>query len=140
MRRLIALTLAVGLVGVIGCEVKSGTAPSTDPNKPGETRKITIAVSGDHTVTQGETDDVLVTINRSNHKDEVTLEVSDLPQGVTLESKDVTIPADKSSVTLRLKADAAAPPVENHVFHIVGKAKDLTSEVLNVKLTVKAKK
>jgi hypothetical protein len=140
MRQLIALTLAAGLIGAVGCESKSGTAPSTNPNKPDETRKLTVTVSGDHTITQGETDDVMVAVTRSHHKDDVTLEVSDLPTGVTLDSKDMTVPGDKSSVTIRLKADATAPPVSNHVFHIVGKAKDLTSEVLNVKLTVKAKR
>ena len=139
MRRLIALTLAVGLLGAFGCETKSGTAPSTNPNKPGDTRKITIAVSGDHTITQGTTDDIMVNVTRSNHQDPVTLEVTDLPAGVTLDSKDLTIPADKNSITVRLKAAPDAKPVTDHVFHMVGKAKDLTSEVLNIKLTVKAK-
>lgn len=140
MKRLMFTAVALGLIGVFGCETKSGTAPSTNPNKPGETRKLTLTVSGDHTITQGETDDVMIAVNRSNHKDDVTVEVKDLPTGVTLDSKDVTVPGDKNSITIRLKADANATPVENHVFHIVGKAKDLTSEVLNVKLTVKAKK
>jgi len=139
MKRLMLSAIALGLISVLGCEVKSGTAPSTNPNKPEETRKLTLAVSGDHTITQGATDDVMVAITRSHHKDDVTLEVKDLPSGVILDSKDVTIPGDKNSATLRLKADANATPVKDHVFHIVGKAKDLTSEVLDVKLTVKAK-
>jgi hypothetical protein len=132
--------VTLGLIGTLGCEIKSGTAPSTNPNKPEETRKLTLAVSGDHTITQSETDDVMVAVTRSHHKDDVSLEVSDLPTGITLDSKDVTIPGDKNSITLRLKADANATPVKDHVFHMVGKAKDLTSEVLDVKLTVKAKK
>ena len=97
-------------------------------------------MSGDHTITQGETDDVMVAVTRSHNKDDVTLEVSDLPQGVAVDTKDLTVPGDKSTFTLRLKADPAAPPVQNHEFHIVGKAKDIKSDVLNVKLTVKAKK
>jgi hypothetical protein len=139
MRRLIALSLVAGLLGAAGCETKSGTAPSTNPNKPGDTRKLTIAVSGDHTITQGATDDVMINVTRSNHQDPVTIEVKDLPKGVSLDSQDLTVPADKNSITIRLKAAPDAMPVTDHVFHIVGKAKDLTSEVLNVKLTVKAK-
>jgi hypothetical protein len=140
MKRLIALTLVAGVFGLAGCESKTGTAPSTNPNKPNETRSIRVTASGSHTITQGETDDVLVEVTRSNNKEEVTLEVSDLPKGVVLDSKDVTVPADKNSITLRLKADPTAMPVDNHVFHIVGKSKDIKSEALDLKLTVKAKK
>jgi hypothetical protein len=82
---------------------------------------------------------VSVLVNRSHNKDDVTLDVNDLPKGVTLDSKDVIVPGDKNTITLRLKADPTAPPVENHEFHIVGHAKDIRSEPLNVKLTVKAK-
>src|SRR3954464_13372347 len=60
MKRLLALTLAASLAGLIGCESKRGTAPSTNPNKPNETRSIRVTVSSDHTITQGETDDVMV--------------------------------------------------------------------------------
>jgi len=140
MKRSITFVLAVGLAGLLGCEQKSGTAPSTDPNKPGAVRKITLTVSGDHTITQGETDDIMVAVTRSHHSEPVTLEVSDLPKGVSVDTKDLTIPGDKNSFTLRLKADATAPAVKNHEFHIVGKAKDITSDPLNVHLTVKEKK
>jgi hypothetical protein len=139
MKRLLMLTLAVGLAGMLGCEQKSGTAPSTNPDKPGEVRKITLTASEDHTITQGQTDDVMVTVTRSHHQDPVTLEVSDLPTGVTVDSKDLTVPGDKHTLTLRLKADPTAPPVKDHVFHIVGKAADMKSDALNMKLTVKAK-
>jgi hypothetical protein len=139
MRRLITLAAVIAITGVIGCEIKTGTAPSTDPNKPDATRKLTLTVADSQTVTQGETDKVMATINRTNFKDEVTIEVSDLPKGVTLESRDMTIPADQNSITLTLKAAADASPTEDHVFHVVAKSKDIKSETANVKLTVKAK-
>jgi hypothetical protein len=140
MRKLIGMTLALGIIGVLGCEQKSGTAPSTNPNKPNETRSITVTTSGDHTITQGGTADVEIAVTRSNNKDEVTLSVADLPSGVTLDSKDLTVPGDKNTITIRLKAEPNALPVDNHEFHLVGKSKDITSDKLNVKLTVKAKK
>jgi hypothetical protein len=139
MRRLISFALCFALVGAIGCEMKSGTAPSTDPNKPDATRKLTLTVAKDHTITQGATDNVMVNVNRDNFKDVVTLEVTNLPKGVTLESRDMTIPADQNSITLTLKADADAPTVTDHQFQIVGKSKDIKSEPANIKLTVKAK-
>jgi hypothetical protein len=138
MKRLVAIVLAFGLIGAVGCEQKSGTAPSGDPNKP---KKLTVTVAKDHTITQGETDEVLVNVNRDNFKDPVTLEVSDLPTGVMVETKDLTIPADKNNLTVRLKAEPTAAPVKDHVFHIVGKSGgDLKSEAANVRLTVKEKK
>jgi hypothetical protein len=137
MKRLVAIILTVGLIGAIGCEQKSGTAPGTNPNKPD---KLTITVKDAHTVAQGDTDDVLVNVNRDNFKEPVTLEVSDLPAGVVVETKDLTIPADKSNLTIRLKAEPTAPPVKDHVFHIVGKSGAVKTDATNVKLTVTEKK
>jgi len=138
MKKLFAV-LTLGLAGVLGCENKSGTAPSTNPSQPNAVRKLTIMASGDHTITQNETDDVILTVNRDNFKEDITIEVMDLPKGVTLDSKDMTIPADQNKITIRLKADADAPPTKDHTFHIVGKSKDIKSDAMNVKLTVKAK-
>jgi hypothetical protein len=140
MKCLVTGALGFLFIAATGCEQKSGTAPSTNPNNPNETRKITLTTSGSHSITEDGTTDMTVVVTRSHDKDDVTLSVTDLPKGVTLDSKDVTVPGDKNSVTLRLKADPTAPPVENHEFHIEGHAKDLKSEPLNVKLTVKAKK
>ena len=132
---IVSLSLAV----VMGCELKSGTAPPTDANKPNAVRKLTVMASGDHTITQNETDEIKIAVNRDNFKEPVTVEVMDLPKGVSLDSRDVTIPADQSMITIRLKAALDAPPTKDHIFHIVGKSKDIKSDTLNLKLTVKAK-
>lgn len=139
MKRLLVLTTVFAFLTATGCEMKSGTAPSTDPNKPGATRKLTLTSADSQTITQGTTDKVTVNVNRDNFKEPVTIEVSDLPKGVTVENADMTIPADQNNITITLKADPAAATVSDHVFHIRGKAKDITSDPLNVKLTVKAK-
>lgn len=138
MKKVFAV-IALGLAGVLGCENKSGTAPSTDPNQSNAVRKLSIMASGDHTITQNETDDVIVTVNRDNFKEPVTLEVTNLPKGVTLDSQDVTIPADQNKITIRLKAAADAPATKDHTFQIVGKTKDIKSDAMNLKLTVKTK-
>jgi len=135
MKKLIAIALAFGLVGAVGCEQKSGSAPGTDPNKP---KKLTLRVVESHTITQDKTDELTVTVTRTEHKDPVTIEVKNLPKGVTLETKDLSIPGDKNTVTLTFKAAPDAPAGE-HVYQIVAKTADITSDPANVKLTVKAK-
>lgn len=139
MKRLLLFALAFGLGAVLGCETKSGTAPSTDPNKPGETRKLSLTAMDSHSITQDKTMEFMVHVNRDNFKEPVTIEVRDLPKGVTLVTKDLTIPADKTDITLTLKAAPDAPTVSDHVFHIDGKSKDITTEAKPIKLTVKAK-
>jgi hypothetical protein len=135
MKRLIAIALAFGLVGVVGCEQKTGTSPGTDPNKP---KKLTLRVVENHTITQDKTDELTVTVTRSEHKDPVTIEVRKLPKGITLETKDLTIPGDKNTLTLTFKAAPDAPTGE-FAYEIVAKSTDITSDPANVKLTVKAK-
>lgn len=139
MRRLIALAFAIGLAGVLGCETKSGSAPSTDPNKPEAVRKLSLTATDSHSVTQDKTVEFMVHVNRDNFKEAVTVEVRNLPKGVTLETKDLTLPADKSDITLTLKAAPDAPTVSDHVFNVVAKSKDIITEPKNIKLTIKAK-
>jgi hypothetical protein len=139
MRMLYAAALSVGLLCPIGCEQKSGTAPSTDPAKPGAVRKLTIRVSGDHTITQDKTDEVMINVDRDNFSGPVTLDVRSLPKGVSVDTKEMTVPADKPVFTLTLKAAPDAQPVVDHKFQIVAKAQDIPEVVTDVKLTVKSK-
>jgi hypothetical protein len=135
MKKLIAIAMAFCLVGAVGCEQKTGTAPGTDPNKP---KKLTLRVSDSLTITQDKTDEFTVNISRSQFNDPVTIEVKDLPKGVTLETKDLTIPADKTMHSLTLKA-APDAPAGDFIFHILAKGPGIESDTANVKLTVKAK-
>ena len=83
MKKLIAIALAFGLVGAIGCEQKSGTAPGTNPDKP---KKLTLRVADSQTITQDKTDDVTINISRTEFKDPVTIEFQELPKGVEAEA------------------------------------------------------
>jgi hypothetical protein len=134
MKRLIAIALAFGLVGAVGCEQRSGTAPGTDPNKP---KKLTLTVKDSQTITQDKTDEIDVLVNRTQFSDPVTVEVKDLPKGVTLETKDLSIPGDKNKITLTLKA-APDAHVGEHTIKIAAKGGGAEAEA-PVKLTVKAK-
>jgi hypothetical protein len=133
------LLASLTLIGVVGCDKASSTAPGTNPNKPSEVQKLTIVVKDTQTITQDRTDEISVGVNRDHFKEPVTLDVKKLPSGVTLVTRDLTIPADKSTITLTIKAAPDATPVEGHMFEITGSAKGLPEVTNHVKLTVKAK-
>jgi hypothetical protein len=139
MRMLYTAALSIGILMPIGCEKASSTAPSTNPGRPQDVRKLEIMLSPDHTITQDSTDNIMVTVNRDNFKDEVKFDVRDLPTGVSLITADPTVAADKNSITLQLKATADAKTVKDHPFKVVAKAKDIPEVVKDVKLTVKPK-
>lgn len=137
MKRLLGVFLAFGLIGAVGCEQKSTTSPN--PNNPNAPRKLTITTKSSQTITQDKTDEMDVAIMRKEFNGPVEIEVKDLPAKVTLETKDLTIPEGKNTLTLTLKAAPDAPPVTDHVFHVIAKAKEVESVTADVKLTVKAK-
>ena len=140
MRMLYTAALSVGILMPIGCEKSSSTAPSTNPGKPEEVRELLVVIPlGSQSIVQDKTNEVLVTVTRKHFKDEVKLDVTDLPSGVTLETKDLTIPADGNTKTLILKAAPDAKTVIEHTMHIVAKAKDIPEVKTPMKLTVKAK-
>jgi hypothetical protein len=139
MNRLIALAFAIAMGGIFGCETKSGTAPSTDPGKPNAAHKLSISAMDSHSITQDKTVEFMVDVTRTNFTEPVVIAVTDLPKGVTLDTKDLTVPSDKSRLTITLKAAPDAPPVTDHVFHIAGKSKEITTDPKSIKLTVKAK-
>jgi hypothetical protein len=142
MTRLILCGALVGALALTGCHQNSTTAPSTNPNKPGETRKLTITSPGDQSVTVNNTDKFTVRINRDHFDGPVDVQVQDLPPGVTVVNTDMTIPAGKDSLEVTIKADDKAQPVNKHHAKVIAKAKDQadmkeTSEVFDV--SVKAK-
>src|ERR1700690_2827614 len=110
MKKLITLMLAIGMASLLGCETKSGSAPSTDPGRPNAARQLSITAMNSHTITQDKTVELKVDVDRENFSEPVMIAVTDLPKGVTLETRELTIPTDKNSITLTLKAAPDAPP------------------------------
>lgn len=152
---LFVLTLAVagGCTGSSSDGPQAGTPPtsdqSSDPvrvtaNKPvaGEADK-TFSLSMPFesvTLTQGEEKSMLIGINRGeNFREEVEIEVSDLPQGVTLETAKPVIKQGDTDAELMLKAgpDAALGDFTFTVKgHTTSSGADFSKEV---KLTVAQK-
>jgi hypothetical protein len=78
----------------------------------------------EETIKQNGTAEVEISVSRENFKGPVELAFSDLPAGVTVVSTDLTIPADKDSLKVSLKADADAKVEKDQKARVTAKAKD----------------
>jgi hypothetical protein len=91
-----------------------------------------------HTVTQGDTDNVLVTVNRDNFDDAVTIKLDGLPAGVTLQGTSPVIAKGDNSATLVLNADATAA-VGDHTIQLTAEAPGIEKNVQSFTLKIVAK-
>jgi len=142
MKKLAFLLFSVGTLFAIGCEKGTSTAPSTDPNRPQAARKLSVTSPGEQSITPDRTDEMTISISRENITGPVEIELKNLPEGVSLVTQDMTIPADKNSMKATIKADPKTKPVEDHVVTITARAKDqkdLPEATTTFKLDVKGK-
>ncbi|HUT08909.1 MAG TPA: hypothetical protein VMY42_00290 [Thermoguttaceae bacterium] len=159
MKTSLVYLFVLTLVAAVGCSGNSaeGPKPTATPatKQPVEPVKTVvekpIAGEADETfslsvpfetvaLTQGEEKSVLIGINRGdNFREEVAIEVSDLPMGVTLVTADPVIKQGATDVTLMLKAagDAALGDFTVKLTgHTVSSGADFTKEF---KMTVAEK-
>jgi len=114
-------SLALASLLAVGCQQSTSTgpapvsAPGTAHRQDAGLKKLTVTAAKDQSIEQGESDKVLVTINRDNFDDPVTIRLNDLPVGVECMNNDVVIPAGSNSATLTLKAALDAPVGEHNV-------------------------
>lgn len=114
---------ALALVLAVGCQQSTSTGPATPPagtaarpaTNTSTVKKLTVTAAKDQSIEQGESDKVMVTINRDNFDDPVTIKLNDLPVGVECTNNSVVIPAGSNSATLTLKAAEDAPVGEHNV-------------------------
>jgi hypothetical protein len=141
--RCIALLLLPILA--IGCHQGSATAPGTAPaNNSGSSnvRKLVVTSPGDQSVRLDQTDEMTITISRSHFTTPVGIELQNLPAGVSVVTTDLTIPADKTSLRVAIKAAPDAKTTEKHKVTIVAKAKeekDMPDAKVDFELNVKPK-
>lgn len=140
MKRIYA-ALGAAAVALAGCGKE---ASSTAPPKPGQdsARKLTLKVPTEEAVTQNGTDEFDISVDRDNFAGDIEVTISDLPAGVTKVTDQMTIPAGKDSLTVSVKADATAKPVEDHLVKVTAKAKgqtDLKEVSQTFKMDVKVK-
>lgn len=143
MIRFAHLAVILGLLTAVGCgKTVTSSAPSKDATKPNTPRKLSVKAPSSQTVTQDRTDEMSVSVDREGFSGPVTIELKNLPKGVTVETKELTLPADKNSLTVTIKAAPDAPAVVDHVVQVHAKAKDqsdLPDVSSDFKLTVKTK-
>jgi hypothetical protein len=142
MNRLFASIVGLCFVGLVGCDKGSTSAPSTDPNRPNAERKLTVISPGSQSVTRDKTDEFSVSISRDRFEGPVEIKIENLPEKVELVTKEMTIPADKSSLDVTVKAAPDAPPVEDRDVKVTAKAtnqKDMGEAVVTFKMSVKMK-
>ena len=101
--------VAALMVTATGCPKK--TEPT--PGKGGE--KVTVSAPSNTDIKRSGTVDVKVSIKREKFSDPVAIKFEDLPTGVTVETKDMTIAKDVDSGTFQLKASDTAELVTKEV-------------------------
>jgi hypothetical protein len=149
MRPIIKLASAgaLVLVGALGCQKTTTTGPPPATGaRPAErtpaqdigrdARRLTLMAAKDHTVERGETDKMLVTINRDNFNDAVQIRLNDLPQGVDVLEPNAVIAPDDNTVTLTLRANDSAP-VGDHLVTLVAEAPGVERNTQTFKLRIK---
>ena len=134
------------IVLLAGCDSKGassapGTGPYVDANK-NSARKLEVSTSKDETVQQDKAKEFNVSITRSGITGPVAISLRDLPPGVVVETKEMTIPADKTSLAVTIKAAPDAKIVEKYKSKVVAKAidaKDLPEAFADFDLNVTLK-
>jgi hypothetical protein len=142
MSRSHSIALGLMILAAAGCHQGTSTAPGTDPSHLRAERRLAVTIASQQAVTQDRTDEVLVTVARQNVGGPVDVELRNLPSGVEVVTKDMTIPADKLTLTVTIKAAPTAEPVVGHVVTVVARAEDdekLPEAAATFKLDVKAK-
>jgi hypothetical protein len=125
MTRYLLGIVAIAAVTLVGCERDTATAPSTDPNRPGETRELTITSPGEQDVNRNGTEKFTIRIDRDNFAGPIEIEIKNLPAGVErVTPTELMIPADQDSMEVTVKANPDAALVNDHKVQIIAWAKD----------------
>lgn len=154
-KRSVALTLFA--LAAMGCQESTTTGPgtsappagmsntgtATNPSATGasntakDLKKLTVIAKESQSIQQGDEDKVLVTINRDNFNDAVSLRIDNLPKGVTVEESAPSIAAGDNTMTLTLKADGSAP-VGEYPVKLVAEAPGIETNTQTFTLKVTA--
>jgi len=126
------------MILTVGCNNTTSTVGTKVSTRTGETevKKLSLTAAKEQTLARGATDKVSITISRTNFNDPVTVAVTNLPAGVEVVEKDMTIPRDTTLLTLTLKA-AADAAVGDHNVTITASAPGMEKTTQSFKLTVK---
>jgi hypothetical protein len=141
MKRLSLALLSLAMILPIGCTSSGSgtTAPSSNPDKPEKIRTLKVKSPSEVSIKQNGTADVDISVDRKNFTGPVEIKFDQLPAGVSTVTPDQTIPADKDSLKVALKAAPDAKVEKDHMVKVMAKAKDLPADSVEFKLEVKLK-
>lgn len=118
------------LVAAIGCEKTAVEGPSG--------KKLTLTQPSNQTMKRGETNQISISISRSNFSEAVGVKFSDLPKGTTI-VEDKKIASDKNSETYTLHSAPDADLVANSVCKVTVAGPDGMTATETFKITVNDK-
>ena len=135
MKKWFTLVVAVGLLGFTACSGGSSKKAEVHTEKGGS---FTLKAPSDTTLTQGESKEITVSVDRKDFKDAIDLDFSNMPKGVSIEGdKKTGKEADKATFTLKASADA--PKVDDNVVDVKGSGGG-SNVTVKFKVAVKEKK
>jgi len=101
----------------LGLSIGLGACAHTTVNGPrGE--ELTLMAPADQTLRRGETNKVSVFVRRDKISGPVTLKIDNLPSGVEVIEKSVSVPGDSMSTEFTLYAKPNADLVSNHAVRV----------------------
>jgi uncharacterized membrane protein len=138
MRRMTVLGVALGLVGMIGCNASERGGKTDDTTRGSETFRLKGPVTAT-TIKQGDQQTVKLTLDRGkNFKKDVTLK-ADAPTGLKVEFEPRTVKAsDGETVAATIKAEKDAPLGE-HTVKVTATPSEGNAVDLDLKVKVEKK-
>lgn len=118
MPRKLFMIVMILAAGAISCDRESGTVEGK-----GDTA-LTLTVPDDFSIQRGQMQKMDITIEREDLEGEVSIEFSDLPDGVEVIDADKKIVGDEGIYTLKASDDAAL--VSGHEVMITAKAGEIS--------------
>jgi hypothetical protein len=115
----LAVALAVGVVGCNDAEKGKGTVKGKDD------KQLTLTAPGTVTIKQGSTEQIKIKIDRKKFDDPVDLSFSDLPKGVTVKESDTKIDKGATDRTLTLEAKDDATIEDGAEAKVTAKSGDM---------------
>lgn len=122
----------LALIGfaLAGCEKSTTQGP--------QGKKLTIYKPADQTLVRGETNEIAITIARTNFDAPIRIKIDGLPKGVEISGLR-EFASSESRLNLVLHASADADLVENHVVKVTVEGPDQMAAAETFQLTVKDK-
>jgi hypothetical protein len=132
MKRQILLIVAVAVFVLPACPQRGREGTVEGPH--GE--KLSLGVPEKVSLSQGGEKKFTISVNRENLEGPVQITFGDLPAGVTVADKEMTMPEGKNQIFVTMKAEEDSPPVQKTPIKVTAALGELkTSKKFNLYLS-----